>query len=271
MAETLKFGYKKSPYRYVAKFENDAWGEGFLSTDENVVLNESACVLQYAQSVFEGLKARRTKNGRIIVFRADLNAERLEDSAYRLSMPIFPKEKFLEAVKMVVKANEEVIPSYESGGSLYLRPFMIGTTPVLGVKPALEYEFRIFASPVGPYFQGGKNSVDLRVCDLDRAAPHGTGNVKSGLNYAMSLFAITEAHKLGYGKYFTEQPAYPITDDHYYVSVYGGIPCVDIIHYDARTSSGFPSWWHTRRDDMRNIYPATLQAVGEVVLATILD
>ena len=113
-------------------------------------------------------------------------------------MPIFPKEKFLEAVKMVVKANEEVIPSYESGGSLYLRPFMIGTTPVLGVKPALEYEFRMFASPVGPYFQGGKNSVDLRVCDLDRAAPHGTGNVKSGLNYAMSLFAITEAHKLGY-------------------------------------------------------------------------
>jgi len=198
MSKPLGFGYSKTPYRYVAKFVDGEWQEGFLTTDENIVLNECACVFQYSQTIFEGLKARRTKDGRITVFRPDMNAKRMAKSSERLSMPVYPEDKFVDAVLQVVKANKDYIPSYESGGSLYIRPFLMGTGPVLGVKPATEYEFRIFVSPVGPYFQGGKNAVDLRVCDFDRAAPHGTGNVKSGLNYAMSLYAVQEAHKLGY-------------------------------------------------------------------------
>ncbi|MBP0969906.1 MAG: branched-chain amino acid aminotransferase [Oscillospiraceae bacterium] len=189
------FAYSPSPYRYVARFRDGAWEEGFLSDDPNIVLNESACVLQYAQNVFEGLKARRTSDGRIITFRPDMNAARLKESCRRMAMPEYPEDLFLRAVDDVVRANADVIPPYGDGSSFYLRPFMIGTDPVLGVKPATEYEFRIFGSPVGKYFS---RMIKLRVCDLDRVAPHGTGHVKAGLNYAMSLYAITEAHALGY-------------------------------------------------------------------------
>jgi len=198
MEKQLGFGYTKAPFRYIAKYKNGEWQKGYLSEEENLVLNESACVFQYAQTCFEGLKARKCKDGAIRIFRPDMNAERMTTSAKRLCMPEYPKDLFLNAILSVIKANIDIIPSYESGGSLYIRPFMVGTNPVLGVKPASEFEFRIFVSPVGPYFQGGKNSVNLRVCDMDRAAPHGTGNVKLGLNYAMSLFAITQAHKQGY-------------------------------------------------------------------------
>ncbi len=189
------FAYRSSPYRYVAKYRNGKWEDGYLSQDENIVLNESACVLQYAQNVFEGLKARKTADGRIIIFRPDRNAARMKDSCERMAMPPYPEDLFLKAVDDVVRANADVIPSCEDGSSFYLRPFMIGTDPVLGVKPATEYEFRIFGSPVGKYFS---RMIKLRVCDMDRVAPHGTGHVKAGLNYAMSLYAITEAHALGY-------------------------------------------------------------------------
>ena len=189
------FAYRSSPYRYVAKYRDGKWEDGYLSQDENIVLNESACVLQYAQNVFEGLKARKTADGRIIIFRPDRNAARMKDSCERMAMPPYPEDLFLKAVDDVVRANADVIPSCEDGSSFYLRPFMIGTDPVLGVKPATEYEFRIFGSPVGKYFS---RMIKLRVCDMDRVAPHGTGHVKAGLNYAMSLYAITEAHALGY-------------------------------------------------------------------------
>ena len=189
------FAYRSSPYRYVAKYSGGKWEDGYLSQDENIVLNESACVLQYAQNVFEGLKARKTADGRIIIFRPDRNAARMKDSCERMAMPPYPEDLFLKAVDDVVRANADVIPSCEDGSSFYLRPFMIGTDPVLGVKPATEYEFRIFGSPVGKYFS---RMIKLRVCDMDRVAPHGTGHVKAGLNYAMSLYAITEAHALGY-------------------------------------------------------------------------
>jgi len=195
MSEKSGFRYTKAPYRYVARFRDGKWDEGGLTADENIVLNESACVLQYAQNVFEGLKARRTADGRIICFRPDMNAARMAASCRRMFMPVFPEEKFLEAVRMVVDANRDVIPPYGDGSSLYIRPFMIGTDPVLGVKPAQEFEFRMFVSPVGPYFS---RMVSLRVCDYDRAAPHGTGSIKAGLNYAMSLYPIAEAHELGY-------------------------------------------------------------------------
>ena len=194
----IGFGYIQTDYRYVSNYKNGAWDEGGLTQDANIVLNECAGVLQYAQTVFEGLKAYTTSDGRTVVFRPDLNGERLEQSAARLEMPVFPKERFVEAVKQVVKANEAYVPPYGSGATLYLRPYMFGSNPVIGVKPANEYQFRVFATPVGPYFKGGAKPITIRVCDFDRAAPNGTGHIKAGLNYAMSLHAIVDAHNQGY-------------------------------------------------------------------------
>ena len=194
----LGFGYVQTEQRYVCNFKNGAWEEGGLTEDANIVLNECAGVLQYAQTVFEGLKAYRTEDGRIVTFRPDLNAARMADSARRLEMPVFPEEKFIEAVEQVVAANADFVPPYGSGATMYLRPYMFGSNPVIGVKPATEYQFRIFATPVGPYFKGGAKPLTLRVCDFDRAAPNGTGHIKAGLNYAMSLHAIVDAHNQGY-------------------------------------------------------------------------
>ena len=194
----LGFGYVQTDKRYVANFKNGAWEEGFLTEDATVTLNECAGVFQYAQTVFEGLKAYRTQDGRIVTFRPDLNAQRLADSARRLEMPAYPEDKFIEAVEAVVAANADFVPPYGSGATMYLRPYMFGSNPVIGVKPATEYQFRIFATPVGPYFKGGAKPLTLRVCDFDRAAPRGTGHIKAGLNYAMSLHAIVDAHNQGY-------------------------------------------------------------------------
>lgn len=194
----LGFGYVQTDYRYVSNFKDGAWDEGGLTQDANIVLNECAGVLQYAQTVFEGLKAYRTEDGRIVTFRPNLNAKRMVDSAKRLEMPVFPEERFMEAVKEVVAANADFVPPYGSGATLYLRPYMFGSNSVIGVKPADEYQFRIFATPVGPYFKGGAKPITIRVCDFDRAAPHGTGHIKAGLNYAMSLHAIVDAHNQGF-------------------------------------------------------------------------
>lgn len=194
----IGFGYVQTEQRYVANYKNGAWEEGGLTTDANVVLNECAGVLQYAQTVFEGLKAYITEDGHIVTFRPDLNAKRMVDSAKRLEMPPFPEEKFMEALEQVVAANADYVPPYGSGATLYIRPYLFGTNPVIGVKPADEYQFRIFVTPVGPYFKGGATPITLRVCDYDRAAPHGTGHIKAGLNYAMSLYAIVEAHQQGF-------------------------------------------------------------------------
>ena len=196
----LGFGYIKTDYRYVSDYKDGNWDEGNITTDEQVVLNESAGVLQYAQTCFEGLKAYRTVDGRVVCFRPDLNASRMADTAKRLEMPVFPEERFVDAVVQVVRKNIDYVPPYGSGASLYIRPYMFGTNPVMGVKPADEYQFRIFTSPVGPYFKGGAKPITLRVPDFDRAAPLGTGHVKAGLNYAMSLHAIVDAHKQGYNE-----------------------------------------------------------------------
>ncbi|MBO7403077.1 MAG: branched-chain amino acid aminotransferase [Lachnospiraceae bacterium] len=194
----IGFGYIQTDYRYVSNFKDGKWDEGTLSTDPNVVLNECAGVLQYAQTVFEGLKAYETVDGKIVTFRPDLNAERLEQSAARLEMPVFPKERFIEAVKQVVAANKAFVPPYGTGATLYLRPYIFGTNPVIGVKPATEYQFRILCTPVGPYFKGGAKPLTIKVSDFDRAAPNGTGHIKAGLNYAMSLHAIVTAHNEGF-------------------------------------------------------------------------
>ena len=201
------FGYKEAPYRYVMKCTDGKWNDGCLSEDPNITLNESACVFQYSQSCFEGLKAYRTKEGRIVCFRPDLNAQRMMDSAVRLEMPAFPKERFIDAVVETVKANAAYVPPFGSGATLYIRPYMFGSSPVIGVKPADEYQFRIFTTPVGPYFKGGAKPITIKVSDFDRAAPHGTGNIKAGLNYAMSLHAIVTAHEEGYAENLYLDPA----------------------------------------------------------------
>ena len=196
----LGFGYIKTDYRYISNFKDGKWDNGILSTDDTVTISESAGVLQYAQTCFEGMKAYETIDGKVVCFRPDLNAKRMIDTCKRLEMQTFPEDRFIDAVKQVVKANLNYIPPYGSGAALYLRPYMFGSNAVIGVKPATEFQFRIFTTPVGPYFKGGAKAITLRVPDFDRAAPRGTGHVKAGLNYAMSLHAIVDAHKEGYAE-----------------------------------------------------------------------
>lgn len=197
---SLGFGYIKTDYRYVSNYKDGSWDDGVLTEDETVTLNESAGVLQYAQTCFEGMKAYRTVDGKVVCFRPDMNAKRMAETAAYLEMPVFPEERFIDAVVKTVKANIDFVPPYGSGASLYLRPYMFGSNAVIGVKPATEYQFRIFATPVGPYFKGGAKPITLRVPDFDRAAPRGTGHIKAGLNYAMSLHAIADAHRQGYNE-----------------------------------------------------------------------
>lgn len=198
--ENLDFGYRQTDKRFVANYKDGAWDEGTLTEDANIVLNECAGVLQYAQTVFEGLKAYTTVDGKVVIFRPDLNASRMADSARRLEMPVYPEDKFIEAVEKTVKANFAYVPPYGTGATLYIRPYMFGSSPVIGVKPAQEYQFRVPTTPVGPYFKGGVKPLTIRVTDFDRAAPHGTGHIKAGLNYAMSLHAIVTAHEEGYAE-----------------------------------------------------------------------
>lgn len=194
----IGFGYIQTDKRYVSNYKNGAWDEGGLTDDAMVTISECAGVLQYAQTVFEGLKAYTTEQGHIVIFRPDLNGERMENSAKRLEMPVFPKERFVEAVRQTVKANAAYVPPYGTGATLYVRPYMFGSSPVIGVKPAQEYQFRVFVTPVGPYFKGGVKPLTICVSDYDRAAPQGTGHIKAGLNYAMSLHAIVSAHENGF-------------------------------------------------------------------------
>lgn len=196
--ENLGFGYIKTDKRYVANYKDGAWDAGVLTEDADITMNECACVLQYAQTIFEGLKAYTTEDGRIVTFRPDLNAQRMVDSAKRLEMPPLPAEQFMDAVTQTVRANVSYVPPFGSGATLYVRPYMFGINPVIGVKPAEEYQFRVFTTPVGPYFKGGVKPLTICVSDFDRAAPHGTGHIKAGLNYAMSLYAIVTAHANGY-------------------------------------------------------------------------
>ena len=203
----IGFGYIPTEQRFVANYKDGAWDEGGLTSDATITMSECAGVLQYAQTCFEGLKAYTTEDGRIVTFRPDLNADRMIDSCKRLQMPVFEKEKFLAAIDAVVKANEAYVPPYGSGATLYIRPYMFGISPVIGVKPAADYQFRAFVTPVGPYFKGGVKPLTIRVSDYDRAAPNGTGHIKAGLNYAMSLYAIVDAHEQGYDENLYLDPA----------------------------------------------------------------
>ena len=203
----LGFGYMPTDKRFVANYKNGAWDEGALIDDPMITMSECACVLQYAQTCFEGIKAYTTEQGKIVTFRPDLNAKRMADSERRLQMPVFPEDRFVQAVVDVVKANAAYVPPYGSGATLYIRPYMFGIDSVIGVKPATEYQFRIFTTPVGPYFKGGAKPITIRVSDVDRAAPHGTGDIKAGLNYAMSLYNLVDAHNKGFDENMYLDPA----------------------------------------------------------------
>ncbi len=196
----LGFSYQQTDKRYVANYKEGAWDEGGMIEDPMITMSECACVLQYAQTCFEGLKAYTAKDGHIVCFRPDLNAERMANTAKRLEMPVFPEDRFVDAVVETVRANEDYVPPYGSGATLYIRPYMFGIGPVIGVAPATEYQFRVFCTPVGPYFKGGAKPITIRVSDFDRAAPNGTGHIKAGLNYAMSLHAIVDAHEKGFSE-----------------------------------------------------------------------
>ena len=213
----LPFGYQVTDKRFVANYKNGAWDAGELTSDATVHISECAGVLQYAQTCFEGLKAYTTKDGRIVTFRPDLNADRMASSCERLEMPVFPKERFVQAVLDTVKANIDWVPPFGSGATLYIRPYMFGSNAVIGVNPADEYQFRILVTPVGPYFKGGVKPIVVRISDLDRAAPHGTGDIKAGLNYAMSLHNIMDAHRNGFAENMYLDPA-----THTYIEETGG-------------------------------------------------
>ncbi len=195
----IPFGYMKTDYNVRCCYRDGKWGEIEISSSEMINIHMAATCLHYGQEAFEGLKAFRGKDGKIRVFRMDENAKRLQSSSRAILMPELPVEKFEEAVRKVVLLNQRFIPPYESGSSLYLRPLLIGTGAQVGVKPAVEYLFLIFVTPVGPYFKNGFQPS--KVCIMrgyDRAAPHGTGMVKVGGNYAASLRAGEKARQGGY-------------------------------------------------------------------------
>ncbi len=195
----LSFGYMKTDYNVRCYYRNGEWGKLELSSEETLNIHMAATCLHYGQEAFEGLKAFRGKDGKIRVFRPEANAERLQSTCDGILMPLLPTEKFIEAVKMVVKANERFIPPYESGASLYIRPLFIGIGAQVGVRPANEYLFMIFVTPVGPYFKGGfSTNPYVIIRQYDRSAPLGTGTYKVGGNYAASLKANKLAHDLGY-------------------------------------------------------------------------
>lgn len=203
----IGFNYRITDYRYVSNYKDGKWDEGQLISDPNVTINECAGILQYCQEVFEGLKAYTWEDGTIVTFRPDQNAKRLRDSAMRLEIPPFSEEQFLDAIDKVVAANAAWVPPYGTGASLYIRPYIFASGPVIGVKPADEYQFRVLVTPVGPYFKGGAKPITICVSDFDRAAPHGTGHIKAGLNYAMSLHAHVTAHAAGFDENMYLDPA----------------------------------------------------------------
>ncbi len=194
----LGFQYIKTDYRFTVTHENGEWGKGQLLEDEIITVHEGAPAIHYAQQCFEGMKAQTAEDGRVLLFRPELNCERMNRTAPRLLMPEVPDALFMEAIEETVRANYAWIPPFGSGASLYIRPMLIGVGENLGLNPAQQYEFRVFVSPVGPYYKdAGLAVISLAVSQIDRAAPNGTGSFKAGANYAGGLLATRQAKKLG--------------------------------------------------------------------------
>ncbi len=196
---SLGFSYTKTDLRYIARYADGQWGEGELVEDNQMSIHEGSTCLHYGQQCFEGLKAYTTREGKVVLFRPDQNAHRLNRSARRLVMAEVPEEMFIDAVEKTVAANLAWVPPYGSGASLYIRPYLIGVGENIGVRPAPEYIFSVFVMPVGPYFKGGMIPVNLMICEeYDRAAPLGTGSYKVGGNYAASLEPNRKAQAAGF-------------------------------------------------------------------------
>ncbi|NDW13166.1 branched-chain amino acid aminotransferase [Bacteroides sp. 214] len=196
---SLSFGYMPTDYNVRINYRNGEWGVLEVSSSDTLNIHMAATCLHYGQEAFEGLKAFRGKDGKIRIFRIEENAKRLQSSSEGIMMAKLPIDRFVEAVKKVVELNERFVPPYGSGASLYIRPLLIGTSAQVGVKPAAEYMLVIFVTPVGPYFKSGfKPSPYAILRHFDRVAPLGTGRIKVGGNYAASLQAGDEAHRLGY-------------------------------------------------------------------------
>jgi len=194
----LGFQYIKADFRYSAVFQKGNWLPGNLISEENLNIHEGAPSLHYAQQCFEGMKAQTTQDGRVVLFRPTLNSERMNRTASRLLMPEVPQDLFIKAVEEAVRANYAWIPPHGSGAALYVRPMLIGVGENLGLKPAQAFEFRVFVSPVGPYYKSsGLAAISLAVSEFDRAAPQGTGSYKAGANYAGGLLATLKAQELG--------------------------------------------------------------------------
>lgn len=203
----LGFSYIKTDFRYVSHWKDGKWDDGKLVTDNKLTISEGSTALHYGQQCFEGLKAYRTQSGDIQLFRPDQNAKRINNSARRVLMPEIPEEKFIDAIRQVVRANEAYVPPYGTGGTLYIRPLLIGVGDNIGVAPAPEYLFCVFCMPVGPYYKGGMKPVNYTVSDFDRAAPYGTGAAKVGGNYAASLYSHELAKKSGFADCIYLDPA----------------------------------------------------------------
>ncbi len=195
----LPFGYVKTDYNVRCYYRDGKWGELEITSSEYIPLHMAATALHYGQEAFEGLKAYRGKDGKVRLFRWEENAKRLRNSAYGIMMAEVPDELFYEAVEKVVRMNARFIPPYGTGATLYIRPLLIGSGPQVGVKPATEYMFMVFVTPVGPYFKEGFKPVAIEVVrDMDRAAPLGTGKYKVGGNYAAGMRASERAHQGGF-------------------------------------------------------------------------
>lgn len=198
--KNLPFGYIKTDYNIRCRFKDGRWGKPEVSSSEYIDIHIASTALHYGQEAFEGMKAYMGKDGKVRVFRWEENAKRLISSAEGIKMAAVPAELFREAVFQAVKLNRRFVPPAGSGATLYIRPLLYGSGPEVGVKPASEYTFIVFVTPVGPYFKGGIKPVNMMICrDVDRAAPLGTGTFKVGGNYAASLRALVRAKEEGYG------------------------------------------------------------------------
>jgi len=198
---SLGFNFIETKIMFVSNYKDGKWDEGKLVPFGNFEISPAACILNYGQGIFEGMKALRTKNREITLFRPELNAKRFNNSADRMLMPNYNPDKFVDVIKQVVRANEEYIPPYDSGGALYIRPIMIGNGPIVGVKPATEYKVIIFVTPVGPYFPEGFQGIDLEITKTyTRSAPGGTGAAKTCCNYAGSMLPVKETKERGYAQ-----------------------------------------------------------------------
>jgi len=225
----LGFQYIKTDYRFTAMYQNGEWSDGGLVSEEEMSIHEGAPSLHYAQQCFEGMKAQTAEDGRILLFRPQLNCERMKRTAPRLLMPEVPDDLFLRAIEETVRANYAWIPPYGSGASLYIRPMLIGVGENLGLNPAQKYEFRVFVSPVGPYYKdAGLAVISLAVSEIDRAAPNGTGSFKAGANYAGGLVATRKAQKLG-----ANEALYLDSAEHRYIDEAGSANII-IVMKDGR-------------------------------------